>query len=276
MHIGDIQSSLVVSDATGKITGKLKMVTSGPLVDRWGEGYFFGLDFSQNDLSGLTSVKVGLDPSAGSGLVELLGDPDLNGVFKVTDKEHQKFVVEQTDGVFTLRQEWELFALEFLDPVPYITSLTAASGADVIYNDTDAVAASSIQSNLAFSSTSNNDFAATGTLIEQNISEIATAFDMQGYFMAFDMSQFDAAYSQATGVKRVFIRALDNEDHEVHSNAYMIEHGSYEPEVDPYMTVCVITSDAVSALGHLVIAQYGDGNNLISQQTVTLQGLTLN
>lgn len=38
------------------------------------------------------SVKVGLAPSQGSGLVQL--DEDLNGVFKVTDKSEQKFVVQ--------------------------------------------------------------------------------------------------------------------------------------------------------------------------------------
>lgn len=83
-------------------------VESGPLVSRWGEGYFLGLDFSDNTLTGLTSVKVGMDPSESSGLVELLGDPDLNGVFKITDKTAQKFVIEQTDGVFTKRQEFDL------------------------------------------------------------------------------------------------------------------------------------------------------------------------
>lgn len=52
-----------------------------------------------------------MDPSESSGLVELLGDPDLNGVFKITDKNAQKFVIEQTDGVFTKRQEFDLSGL---------------------------------------------------------------------------------------------------------------------------------------------------------------------
>lgn len=36
---------------------------------------------------------VGLEPSAGSGLVELINDPDKNGVFKITDKANQRFKV---------------------------------------------------------------------------------------------------------------------------------------------------------------------------------------
>ncbi len=38
---------------------------------------------------------VGLEPSQGSGLVELINDPDKNGVFKITDKNTQKFKVVQ-------------------------------------------------------------------------------------------------------------------------------------------------------------------------------------
>ncbi|MBR5013446.1 MAG: hypothetical protein IKY16_02445 [Bacteroidales bacterium] len=49
-----------------------------------------------------------MDPSQGSGLVELLGDPDMNGVFKITNKTTQKFVVVTTDGHATKRQEFDL------------------------------------------------------------------------------------------------------------------------------------------------------------------------
>jgi len=59
----------------------------------------------------LTSVKVGLDPSQGSGLVELLGDPDMNGVFKITNKDTQTFVVEKSDGITTTRQVYDLSGL---------------------------------------------------------------------------------------------------------------------------------------------------------------------
>ena len=51
------------------------------------------LKFSADSWAGYTSVKVGLDPSQGSGLVEILTDPDKNGVFKITNKDTQVFKV---------------------------------------------------------------------------------------------------------------------------------------------------------------------------------------
>ena len=49
----------------------------------------------------MTSVKVGLDPSEGTGLVEILNDPDKNGVFKITNKATQNFKIVATDGIHT-------------------------------------------------------------------------------------------------------------------------------------------------------------------------------
>ena len=105
--VSSIQSSNVA--VTGnKITGTLKYLDgSDPISGYWGAGNFLALKFSDVDPRA-TSVKVGLDPSAGSGLVELLGDPDMNGVFKITDKDTQKFVVVTTDGIKTKRQEFDL------------------------------------------------------------------------------------------------------------------------------------------------------------------------
>jgi hypothetical protein len=39
-----------------------------------------------------------MEPSQGSGLVELLGDPDMDGAFKVTDKDAQRFVMVATNS----------------------------------------------------------------------------------------------------------------------------------------------------------------------------------
>lgn len=89
-------------------------MSEGSLVDRWGAGYFIALDLSDNDFTGLTSVKVGLKPSESSGLVELIEDPDKNGIFKVTNRFNQKFVVEQTDGTYTLTQEFDLSNIELV------------------------------------------------------------------------------------------------------------------------------------------------------------------
>ena len=93
-----------------KITGTLKYLSSGQLVTDWGAGNFLALKFTDVPETA-TSVKVGLEPSQGSGLVELLGDPDMNGVFKITNKYVQKFVVVTTDGKTTTEQRFDLSGL---------------------------------------------------------------------------------------------------------------------------------------------------------------------
>lgn len=65
------------------------------------------LKFSDIDRNA-TSVKVGLIPSAGSGLVELIDDPDKNGVFKVSDKYNQKIAVITSDGTNEVAQYFTL------------------------------------------------------------------------------------------------------------------------------------------------------------------------
>lgn len=47
---------------------------------------------------GTKSIKVGLVPSEGTGMVELLGDPDMNCVGKIADKDTQRFRIEVTDA----------------------------------------------------------------------------------------------------------------------------------------------------------------------------------
>lgn len=104
--VSDIQES-DVTVSNGKITGTLKKLTTGPIADYWGAGNFVALKFSDVD-NRATSIKVGLYPSQGSGLVELLGDPDMNGVFKVTDKTTQVFRVVITDGHLTKTTDYKL------------------------------------------------------------------------------------------------------------------------------------------------------------------------
>ena len=112
--VSDIQDDDVTVSATGEITGTLKYLSDGSIAGWWGAGNFLALKFADVDPR-LTSVKVGLDPSQGSGLVELLGDPQMNGVFKITDKDTQKFVVEKSDGHKTTRQVYDLSGLTLLD-----------------------------------------------------------------------------------------------------------------------------------------------------------------
>ena len=93
----DFQDNISVSG--GEITGELifqegGLSQSGPLA---GDGYFIALKFS-NFSSGLTyeNVKVGLVASA-SGMDLQTLDSDKDAVFKITDKDHQKVKVMQTD-----------------------------------------------------------------------------------------------------------------------------------------------------------------------------------
>ena len=100
-----MQSGLSASG--GKITGTLKYLTTGQLVNDWGEGYFIAVGFS-NYSSGLTyaNVEVGIVPTEGAGLVHL--DSDQDAVLKVTDKT-QRITAIQTDAAGHKRQQfWSL------------------------------------------------------------------------------------------------------------------------------------------------------------------------
>lgn len=97
---------------TGKaITGTLSYIDSGTLANDWGAGNFLVLKFTADDWDDYTSLKVGLTPSEGSGLVEAIKDPDKNGVFKITDKTKQKFTVIASDGENTVTQYYDLSGL---------------------------------------------------------------------------------------------------------------------------------------------------------------------
>lgn len=115
-----MQSGLTVNNKTKKITGTLKFIEgglspSGPLA---GDGNFMALKFKA-DWDKYTSVKVGLVPSAsGMELVELIDDPDKNGVFKVTgkvDNVQQVLKVVSTDGTSTATDEFDISDLVLED-----------------------------------------------------------------------------------------------------------------------------------------------------------------
>lgn len=107
--VSDMQESLTVSDSA--ITGTLKYLTEGSLVDTFGPGNFMALKLSGEDFDDATSIKVGMNPSEGTGLVEIINDPDRNGAFKVTDKDTQKFVIQVTKNGTTTTKEYTLSGL---------------------------------------------------------------------------------------------------------------------------------------------------------------------
>lgn len=107
--VSDIQSA-DTTFGTNAVTGTLKKLTSGALVNAWGEGNFLAVQISDID-SSATSVQIGMYPSHGTGLVEIIDDPDKNGVFKVTDKNSQVFRTVITDGTRTTTKDYSLTEL---------------------------------------------------------------------------------------------------------------------------------------------------------------------
>lgn len=111
-----MQSDVAVG--TNAITGTLAFIEGGlsPAGYLSGDGHFLALKFSTADWADFDRVEVGLDPSQGSGLVDLLPDPDKNGVFKITSTS-QKFIVKTTIGEDVVTKEYSLADL-VLSPEP--------------------------------------------------------------------------------------------------------------------------------------------------------------
>lgn len=106
-----------VSVTGSKVTGTLKYLSgSNAITDVWGEGYFFCFNLADNTFTGLDSVKVGVEPSQGSGLVEIINDPDKNGICKIGDDVTQKFVILQKKGTQTKKQAFDLSGLVLAEP----------------------------------------------------------------------------------------------------------------------------------------------------------------
>lgn len=112
----DFQSDVTVTG--DKITGTLTFIEgglaeTGPLS---GDGYFLALKWS-DPAEGVTSLKVGLIPSEGTGLVECIDDTDRNGVFKITDKNKQKLVLIQSGNGRENVQNFDLSGLVLAEGV---------------------------------------------------------------------------------------------------------------------------------------------------------------
>lgn len=105
-----MQSDVFVSGKS--IKGTLKYLPNGITETGTlsGAGNFLALKFNADNWAGFTSVKVGLDPSIETGLVELINDPDKNGVFKISSNT-QKFKVVATNGTATRTDTYDLSEL---------------------------------------------------------------------------------------------------------------------------------------------------------------------
>ena len=100
--VSDLQEDVTMSG--NKILGTLKYVTTGDLPAYWGAGNFLAMDFGE-----YVGVKVGLVPSAGTGMLPL--DIDKDASFKITDPKTQKLVVQKTVGDKTNTQVYDLSGL---------------------------------------------------------------------------------------------------------------------------------------------------------------------
>lgn len=109
--VSDLQTDLTVTG--NAITGTLAYVDEGALPTAWGEGNFMVLKFTLPET--VTSCLVGMNPSKGSGLVELVGDPDMNGAFKVSNKDTQKFTMVITNDGVVARKEFDLSGLTLVE-----------------------------------------------------------------------------------------------------------------------------------------------------------------
>lgn len=112
---------ITVDNTDNRITGTLYKLTSGAIPAVWGEGYFIALGFyptGGGQWTQYTSVKVGMDPSVSSGLVEIVDDDTHTGVFKVTDKDLQLFAVLSTNGTDIRYQTYDLSGLTLSETPP--------------------------------------------------------------------------------------------------------------------------------------------------------------
>lgn len=104
-----MQTSIAVAD--GAITGTLKYLSSGALATDWGAGNFMALQFTESDDS-VTAVYAGMNPSVSSGIQKL--DSDMDGVFKVTDKNKQVLELVEIKGGFAYPSTYDLSGLTCL------------------------------------------------------------------------------------------------------------------------------------------------------------------
>ena len=106
--MSDLQEGVFVGE--DKIEGTLKYVSTGALATDWGAGNFIALKFSGNAVENAKHMYVGVDPSEGSGLVDLIPDPDKEVIAKVTSKL-QKFKVVIDYGASVTVKEYDLSGL---------------------------------------------------------------------------------------------------------------------------------------------------------------------
>ena len=113
--VSSLQSGVSVApDAIGVDTfsGTLKYYDdeTSPIGSVWGAGNFLVAKFTDIPADA-TSVRVGLEPSYGTGLQELINDPDKNALMKVTDKDAQVLKIVTSNATTSTTKTYKLTGL---------------------------------------------------------------------------------------------------------------------------------------------------------------------
>ena len=112
VDVSDIQDGVTLSGNSFSGTSKY-LSGSNAITDVWGEGNFIAITFTADNWNAYDSVKVGLNPTQGAGMQELIGHlDDLDSVFKVGNDVAQKLIIEcKKAGKPTVRQVYDLSGL---------------------------------------------------------------------------------------------------------------------------------------------------------------------
>lgn len=185
------------------ITGTLHYLDTGQLVLDWGAGNFLALKFTNNKPDEVKTIKVGLDPSQGSGLVPL--DEDMNGVFKITDKDTQKFVIEcyDEDNQKISRDEYDLSGLV----------CEAPTGPSITLTDTDPIEIEENSGEWALYELTDFDadtMEVLGESSDENVFTIAPEYSMEGrLYLSATFGTMEGATATLTA------KIVDKTTHEV-------------------------------------------------------------
>lgn len=106
--VSDLQTGVFVG--TAKIEGTLSYVSTGALPDLWGAGHFLALQFGGTAFERAEHIWVGLDPTQGSGLADVIHDDERAGVFKITNTL-QRFKAIVDYGNYTEAYDLDLSGL---------------------------------------------------------------------------------------------------------------------------------------------------------------------
>ena len=111
VDVSDIQADDAAIVGNTMLKGTSKWLPAGnEISDYWGAGNFFAVDISATNWSAYTDVKIGLEPTMGSGPATVSSNDD--AVFKIADPQKQKLVITATNGTYTDRQEISLVGIK--------------------------------------------------------------------------------------------------------------------------------------------------------------------